>query len=66
MALGLNKMASNLDDDQCKHLREFYKEEEVFSLMRRKVYTYTSIWMAWKNLRGQGYHRKMCFTAGLI
>ena len=41
MALGLNKMASNLDDDQCKHLREFYKEEEVFSLMRRKgVYPY--------------------------
>ena len=41
MALGLDKLASNLDDDQCKHLREFYKEEEVFRLMRRKgVYPY--------------------------
>ena len=41
MALGLDKLASNLDDDQCKHLREFYKEDEVFRLMRRKgVYPY--------------------------
>ena len=37
MASSLDKLASNLDDDQCKHLREFYKEEEVFRLMRRKV-----------------------------
>ena len=36
MALGLDKLASNLDDDQCKHLREFYKEDEVFRLMWRK------------------------------
>ena len=41
MALGLDKLASNLDDDQCKHLREFYKEDEVFRLMWRKgVYPY--------------------------
>ena len=41
MALGLDKLASNLDDDQCKHLREFYKEDEVFRPMRRKcVYPY--------------------------
>ena len=41
MALGLDKLASNLDDNQCKHLREFYKEDEVFRLMRRKgVYPY--------------------------
>ena len=41
MALGLDKLASNLDDDQCKHLRDFYKEEEAFKLMRRKsVYPY--------------------------
>ena len=40
-ALRLDKLASNLDDDQFKHLREFYKEEEVFRLMRRKgVYPY--------------------------
>ena len=41
MASSLDKLASYLDDDQCKHLREFYKEEEVFRLMRRKgVYPY--------------------------
>ena len=41
MALGLEKLAANLDDDQCKNLREFYKEEEAFKLMRRKgVYPY--------------------------
>ena len=34
--LGLDKLASNLDVDQCKHLREFYKEGEVFRLMRRR------------------------------
>ena len=36
MALSLGKLASNLDDDQCKHLSEFYKEEDVFMLMRCK------------------------------
>ena len=36
MALGLDKLASNLNDNQCKHLREFYKEDEVFRLIRRK------------------------------
>ena len=41
IASSLDKLASNLDDDQCKHLREFYKEEEIFRLMRRKgVYLY--------------------------
>ena len=41
MASSLDKLVSNLDDDQCKHLREFYKEDEVFRLMRRKgVYPY--------------------------
>ena len=41
IASSLDKLSSNLDDDQCKHLREFYMEEEVFRLMRRKgVYPY--------------------------
>ena len=41
MASGLQKLASNLDDDQFKHLREIYKEEETFRLMRFKgVHTY--------------------------
>ena len=47
MALGLDKLASNLEDDQCKHIREFYKKEEVFRLMRRKgvyPYKYTDDW----------------------
>ena len=35
MSSSLDKLASNLDDDQCKNLREFHKEEEVFRLMRR-------------------------------
>ena len=37
MTSSLDKLASDLEDDQCKHLREFYKEEEVFRFMRRKV-----------------------------
>ena len=36
MALRFDKLASNLDDGQCKHLTEFYKEDEVFRPMRRK------------------------------
>ena len=41
MGLSLDKQASNLDDNQCQHLKGFYKEEEVFRLMRRKsVYSY--------------------------
>ena len=41
MASGLDKLASNLDDEQCKHLKDFYKEDEVFRLMRCKgVYPY--------------------------
>ena len=49
MASSLDKLAKNLDDDQCKNLRDFYapsgaagdQEEEHFKLMRRKgVYPY--------------------------
>ena len=44
MASILDKLASNLDDDQCKHLKEFYKKEEVFRIMRRKgIYPYESM-----------------------
>ena len=39
MSLSLDKLASNLTDEQCKNLRWFYKEN--FNLMRRKgVYPY--------------------------
>ena len=47
MVSGLDKLTSNLDDDHCKQLREFYKEEEVFRLMRRKdayPYEYMNDW----------------------
>ena len=41
MVSSLDKLASNLDDDQCKHLKAFYIEDDVFRLMRRKsVYPY--------------------------
>ena len=41
MASSLDKLASNLADSQCKHLRKFYKKEEDFRLMRRKgLYPY--------------------------
>ena len=40
-ASSLDKLVSNLGDNQCKNLREFFKEEEIFRLMRRKgVYPY--------------------------
>ena len=41
MASSLDKLASNLDDDQCRNLRQFFDDEEQFRLMRRKgVYPY--------------------------
>ena len=45
MESSLGKLASNLDDDQCKSLREFHKEDKVFKLMRRKgVYPYEFVY----------------------
>ena len=43
MASGLQKLASKLDDDQRKHLKEFYKGEEVSRLMRCKGVYHTRI-----------------------
>ena len=41
MASSLDKLSSNLTDDQCKNLRSFYNGDEIFKLMRRKgVYPY--------------------------
>ena len=31
MPLSLDRLASNLDDDQCNHLKEFYKGDKSFS-----------------------------------
>ena len=47
MASRLGKLASNLDDDQCKNLTEFYKEDQGFRLIRRKgvyPYEYMDVW----------------------
>ena len=30
MPLSLHRLASNLDDDQCNHLKEFYKRDKIF------------------------------------
>ena len=41
MASSVDKLSSNLADDQCKNLQWFYQEEDTFQLMRRKgVYSY--------------------------
>ena len=41
MASSLDSLAKNLTDEECKNLQWFYKEEDVFKLMRRKgVYPY--------------------------
>ena len=41
MSSSLDQLSSNLTDEQCKNLREFYPEEDVFQLLRRKgVYPY--------------------------
>ena len=41
---GLYKLASNLDDDQYKHLKEVYKGDNFFQLMWQKsVYPYEYI-----------------------
>ena len=61
VASSLYKLASNLEDDQCKHLMEFYMEDEVFRLMRKR-----GIWMGGRNFRRQVYHRKMRLRADLI
>ena len=37
----MDKLSSNLTDEQCKNLRWFYKDNDIFQLMRRKgVYPY--------------------------
>ena len=44
LASSLDTLASNLDDNQCKNLRLFYKDDGIFKLMRRKgVYPYEYI-----------------------
>ena len=65
MTSSLDKLASNLDDDQCKHLKEFYKEEEVFRLMRRKgIYPYEYM-DSWKKFEETSLPQKNAFYSRL-
>ncbi|XP_057316769.1 uncharacterized protein LOC130657785 [Hydractinia symbiolongicarpus] len=44
MASSFDKLSSNLPDGQCKNFRQFYQEDDIFKLMRRKgVYPYEYI-----------------------
>ena len=43
MASSLDKLAGNLDDDQCKHLKRLYKEDKSFDLWRKVIYPYKYI-----------------------
>ena len=65
MASSLDKLASNLDDDQCKNLREFYKGEDIFRLMRRKgVYPYKYM-NGWKKFEETSLPPKDAFYSKL-
>ena len=43
VVLCIDKLASNLNDDQCKPLKEFLNREEVFKLGGKKVYVHMSV-----------------------
>ena len=65
IASSLDKLASNLDDDQYKNLREFYREEEVFRLMKQKgVYPYEYM-DGWKKFKETSLPPKYAFYSGL-
>ena len=65
MALSLDKLASNLGEDQWKQLRKFYKGEEVFRLMRQKaVYTYEYV-DSWKKFEETSLQQKDAFYSRL-
>ena len=66
MASSLGKLASTLDDDQHKNLREFYRKEEVFRLMRYKgVYPYEYM-DGWKKFEETGLPPKDAFFSRLV
>ena len=62
MLFTLDKLASNLDDDQCEHLKELYEGELQFLqfliLWGKKMYIYMSTWMAKRNFNRQTFHQK--------
>ncbi|XP_057305244.1 uncharacterized protein LOC130642176 [Hydractinia symbiolongicarpus] len=47
MSSSLEKLASNLDDEQCKNLRRYFTKDDTFKLMRCKgiyPYSYMNTW----------------------
>ena len=65
MASNLDKLAGKLDDYQCMYLQGFYKEEEVFRLMRRKgVYPYEYM-DSWKKFEDTKLPPKNAFDSRL-
>ena len=65
MASSLDELASNLDDDQCKNLRWFYRHEEDFNLMRRKgVYPYEYV-DGWEKFKETALPPKEAFYSKL-
>ena len=54
MASSLDSLAKNLTDEECKNLKWFYKEKDVFKLMRRKgvyPYEYMDNWEKFKETK---------------
>lgn len=64
MASILDKLASNLDDHQCKKLKSFTRETKFLSLPDAKVYICISTWTVGKNLKRQRYPQRIYFTEG--
>ena len=65
MASSLDRLASNLDDDQCKNLRQFFDDGEQFRLMRRKgVYPYEYV-DSWKKFEETVLPSKEAFYSKL-
>ena len=64
MASILDKLASNLDDHQCKKLKSFTRETKFLSLPDAKMYICISTWTVGKNLKRQRYPQRIYFTEG--
>ena len=65
MTSNLVKLGSNLDDDQCKHFKGFYKEEKLVRIMKCKgVYPYEYL-NSWKKFEETKLPLKNAFYSRL-
>ena len=65
MASSLDKLASNLQDNHCKNLREFYKEGHVLRFMRcNGVYPYEYM-AGWKKFEETSLSAKDAYYSRL-